>query len=354
MAPKELPLPSHFNPTRVGEIWRVPYEERAREAAAWARQHGIQPAARDTVRIALMLVDLQNTFCIPGFELFVGGRSGMGAVKDNQRLCAFVYSNLHLITQICPTMDTHQAFQIFHSIFLVNDRGEHPQPFTLVTEEDIVKGLWRFNPAIAPSLGISEEFGQHYLRHYAHTLKAGGKYDLTTWPYHAMLGGIGHALVPAVEEAIFFHSIARYSQPDFQVKGDNPLTENYSVLRPEVLNDAAGRQIAEKNTRFIKTLLDFDAVIIAGQAKSHCVAWTIEDLLTEILAVDRKLAEKVYLLEDCSSPVVVPGVVDYTDQADAAFQKYAEAGMHLIRSTESIVRWPGIPRRLSSSAGGRA
>jgi nicotinamidase-related amidase len=209
--------------------------------------------------------------------------------------------------------------------------------------------LWKFNPALAPSLGLSEEFGQRYLRHYAHTLKAGGKYDLTIWPYHAMLGGVGHALVPAIEEAIFFHSIARYSQPDFQVKGDNPLTENYSVLRPEVLNDATGAQIAEKNTRFIKKLLEFDAVIIAGQAKSHCVAWTIEDLLSETLAVDRKLAEKVYLLEDCSSPVVVPGVVDYTDQADAAFRKFAEAGMHLVRSTEPIVRWPGIPRHLTAS-----
>lgn len=351
MAAYEMPFPHHYDPARVGEIWRVPYQKLASNASAWAREHAIQTASRDAVRIALMLVDLQNTFCIPGFELYVGGRSGTGAVEDNQRLCAFIYRNLHLITEICPTMDTHQAFQIFHSIFLVNDRGEHPQPFTLVTEDDIVKGLWKFNPAVAPSLGISEEFGQHYLRHYTHTLKAGGKYDLTIWPYHAMLGGIGHALVSAVEEAIFFHSIARYSHPDFQVKGDNPLTENYSVLRPEVLNDPAGRQIADKNKRFIKKLLDFDVVIVTGQAKSHCVAWTIEDLLSEILAVDRKLAEKVYLLEDCSSPVVVPGVVDYTDQADAAFRKFAEAGMHLVRSTDSVVRWPGIPPGLTSSAG---
>ena len=32
-----------------------------------------------------------------------------------------------------------------------------------------------------------------------------GKYELTVWPFHALLGGIGHALVSAVEEAIFFH-----------------------------------------------------------------------------------------------------------------------------------------------------
>ena len=239
-------------------------------------------------------------------------------------------------------MDTHQAMQIFHSIFLVNERGEHPTPFTLVSEEDVEQGRWKFNPAIAASLGISQRYGQRFLSHYTRKLKEGGKYDLTIWPYHAMLGGIGHALVSSVEEAIFFHSIARYNQPDFQVKGGNAFTENYSVLSPEVLEDAEGKRIAQKNEKFIKKLLEFDAIVIAGQAKSHCVAWTIDDLLNEILTVDKKMAEKVYLLEDCSSPVVVPGVVDYTDQADAAFQRYSDAGMHVVRSTDPIASWPGI------------
>ncbi len=342
MAPKELPIPPHFNPDTVGQVWKVPYQNRAVDAAKWAKQHEIEPASRDTSRISLMLVDLQNTFCIPEFELFVGGRSGTGAVDDNRRLCEFIYRNLRIITEICPTMDTHQAMQIFHSIFLVNEKGEHPAPYTLISVEDVERGVWKFNPQLSSSLHVDETYGQEYLRHYTRKLKEGGKYDLTVWPYHAMLGGIGHALVSAVEEAVFFHSIARYSQPDFQVKGGNPFTENYSVLSPEVLEDEAGEQIAEKNVTFIRKLLEFDAVIIAGQAKSHCVAWTIDDLLNEIFTADRALAEKVYLLEDCSSPVVIPGVVDYTAEADAAFQRFADAGMHVVRSTEPVSNWPGI------------
>jgi nicotinamidase-related amidase len=80
-------------------------------------------------------------------------------------------------------------------------------------------------------------------------------------------------------------------------------------------------------------------VIIGGQAKSHCVAWTIDDLLTEIQQIDAILAQKIYLLEDCTSPVVVPGIVDYTEQADAAFTRFAAAGMNIVRSTESICNW---------------
>jgi nicotinamidase-related amidase len=342
MSQNDLPIPSHFDPGKVGQVWRVRYQERSEDANKWRKQHDINAASKDTFRICLLLVDIQNTFCIPEFELFVGGKSGTAAVDDNIRLCEFIYRNLDVITQICPTMDTHQAIQIFHSIFLVNEKGEHPAPYTLISSEDIERGLWKFNPEVAQSLNIDEKWGQNFLRHYTRKLKEGGKYDLTIWPYHAMLGGIGHALVSAVEEAIFFHGISRHCLADFQVKGSNPLTENYSVLSPEVLNDADGNRIAQKNTGFIGKLLEFDAVIIAGQAKSHCVAWTINDLLREIEFSDKGLANKVYLLEDCTSPVVIPDVVDYTDQADTGFQRFSDAGMNIFRSTDSLRSLPNI------------
>ncbi len=342
MTIRALPIPPHFNGNTVGEIWRVPYQQRAEEAEGWAKRHSITASADDRFRICLLPVDVQNTFCIPGFELYVGGRSGTGAVDDNRRLSEFIYRNLHVITRICPTMDTHQAIQIFHSVFLVNDKGEHPAPFTLISEEDIRQGIWRFNPSLAHTLGITEGYARQYLSHYTRRLKETGRYDLTIWPYHAMLGGIGYALVSSVEEAILFHTIARHSQTDFQIKGNNPLTENYSVLGPEVLNDGAGNRIAEKNTHLIQELLRYDIVIIAGQAKSHCVAWTIDDLLRDILVRDKRLARKVYLLEDCTSAVVVPGVIDYTDEADAAFTRFAEAGMHVVRSTDPIESWPDM------------
>ena len=57
---------------------------------------------------------------------------------------------------------------------------------------------------------------------------------------------------------------------------------------------------------------------------------------------ERGLAEKVYLLEDCTSPVVVPGSVDYTDEADAAFARFAESGAHLVRSDVPMRDWPGV------------
>ncbi|MEM8676251.1 MAG: isochorismatase [Cyanobacteria bacterium P01_G01_bin.67] len=335
--PQFVSLPEFFAPDLVDKVYRVPYQQRAIAAKQWAQNYDIKPANTDQKRIGLLLIDVQNTFCLPDFELYVAGDSGQGAVTDNIRLCQFIYRNLGSITEIIPTLDSHTAMQIFHPVFWLDEAGQHPQPLTMISLAEVQSGIWRVNPDLDNVLSGSIERLQQHALHYVRQLSSDGKYPLTIWPYHSMLGGIGHALVSAVEEAIFFHSIARSSPTMFQIKGENPLTENYSVLSPEVLDTANHQTIAQKNVELINKLLDFDALLIAGQAKSHCVAWTIENLLTEIVNVDPSLAQKIYLLEDCMSPVVIPGVIDFTAQANEAFQRFAAAGMHLVKSTDSFL-----------------
>jgi nicotinamidase-related amidase len=306
----ELPLPPHWKPDTITEVRKVPYEQRAAEAAGWAREYAVAPARHDERRVCLLLVDCQNTFCTPGFELFVPG-----APDDNRRLCEFVYRNLTAITQVVPTLDTHHALQVFHAAWLVDADGRHPPPYTVVSVQDVVDGIWR----------AADPAEQHALLEYVRALESGGRYRLTVWPYHAMLGGIGHSLVSAVEEAVFFHAIAREISPAFQVKGNDPRTEAYSVLGPEVG--------ARKNRKLVELLGSFDRVLIAGQAKSHCVAWSVEDLLEELPA------ERLYLLEDCMSPVIVPGAVDFTAEADEAVARFAARGVRVIRSTDPTEAW---------------
>ena len=37
-----LPVPPHFDPDAVGEVWRVSYEDRALDAEAWAVEHELR------------------------------------------------------------------------------------------------------------------------------------------------------------------------------------------------------------------------------------------------------------------------------------------------------------------------
>jgi len=332
-----LPLPPFFDPADASRVYRVPYQERAEQAERWARAHGIRPAAEDVHRTALLLIDVQNTFCSPEFELFVGGPSGRGAIEDCARIAAFLYRNLDRVTEVVVTLDTHTAAQIFHPLFWVGPDGTHPAPHTVITLVDVEGGRWRVNPALGPAAAPRPGFDvSAWARHYTRRLAEGGKYPLVVWPYHSMVGGIGHALVSAVEEAVFFHACARTSPTRVEVKGQNPLTENYSVLRPEVMADESGVPVDFANRDLIERLLSFDTVIVAGEAQSHCVKWTVEDLLAEIQERDASLARKIVLLDDCTSPVVVPGVADFTDAAEQAFARFAAGGMRRARSTDPL------------------
>jgi len=323
----------------VSEVWRVPYEEVAAQARSWATQMGIGPAHQDTFRIGLLLIDVQNTFCIPGFELYVGGCSGTDAVDDNQRLCSFIYRNLGHIGKIILSLDTHDPIQIFHSIFLVNEEGQRPTPYTVVSREEIEQGLWRVNPDVCAELQIDAKDADQHIRHYTRCLEEGGKYAWTIWPYHALHGSIGHALVSSVEEAVFFHSIARTAQPLFVTKGNHPLTESYSILGPEIRTDSRGAVLASGDQSIADAFSGLDMLVVAGQAKSHCLAWTVED----IVETGSFPASRLFLLEDCTSPVVVPGLLDYTEKAEDTFRSFEKRGVHLVRSSAPIQDWPGSP-----------
>jgi len=326
---KSLPMPEFWSHDRAMKLFQVPYQKRFQEAKDWSKQHNILPSIKDKDRICLFIIDMQNSFCSPVGELSVNG-----AIGDVKRTCDFIYSNLNIITDIIVTLDTHTSMQIFHQPFWIDQDGNNPELMTTISLSDIVNKKWIVNPEVAMNFNINYDNLQEYATHYVKKLHEDNKYELCIWPFHAMLSSIGNALIPSIEEACFFHSVVRNSQTNFEVKGGNPLTENYSVLRPEVLIDHNNNLIAQKNVRLIEKLLGYDMLFICGEAKSHCVAWTIEDLLDEIGRKDVKLTDNIYLLEDCTSPVVIPNIVDFTQQANNSFKKFESFGMHIVKSTE--------------------
>jgi nicotinamidase-related amidase len=330
----------------------VPDQQALADAAPeWRRDHDVRPSAADEVKVHLLLIDVQKDFCFPEGTLYVGGRTGTGAIDDSRRIAEFIYRNLDRITDVTTTMDTHFAYQIFSPAFWVDDSGENPAPHTVVTLEDVMKGRMRPNPMVAKWLCRGNySWLTKQVQHYCRELEKAGKYQLYLWPPHCVLGSAGHSLVGVIHEARMTHSLVRGAQSWVEVKGGNPLTENYSVLRPEVLTRHDGGPLAQRNTQFLERLLAADALVIAGQAASHCVKSSIDDLLDEIVSSDPGLARKVYVMTDCMSSVAVPDgnggfVADFTEEADKAQQRFADAGMHLVRSTDPIESWPGLQIR---------
>ncbi len=324
------------------------------QAELWRDRYAIRPSTEDDVKTELLAIDCQKDFCLPGGALFVAGRSGRGAIDDSRRITEFIYRNLSRLTRITPTLDSHLPLQIFFDSFWFASDGTRPAPFTQISADDIRRGRFELDPAAAQfALRGGEispyDWARRQALYYAEQLERSGKYNLTIWPYHCLLGDPGHSLVGIIQEARLFHSAARGVQSEIEIKGRNPWTEHYSVFGPEVRERWDRGVLAEKNHDLIGRLIRNDAVIFVGQAASHCVMWSIDDLLTEVRARDERLLRKVYLVRDCTSAVVVSDatgkpLVDFTNQTDAAFRRWARDGVHIVDSQTDMADWPGLDR----------
>jgi nicotinamidase-related amidase len=317
-------LPAFYEPSRVGDVWIERAALVADAAHAWRATHAIAPSSADRMRVAAFGIDCQIGFATPGASLFVPG-----AVQDTARTIAWLYRNVARITTLVFSMDTHRVFQIFHPSWWTDAKGAHPAPFTVVSHDDVESGRW------VPRAHRDEAL------EYTRALAASGRYVLTIWPYHTLLGGVSHALVPAMMEAAIFHAVARGEPTRFETKGTHELTESYSVMAPEV-RELGGASVGAFNDALFDTLMAHDRVYVFGQAKSHCVLSTLLDLRARIEKTDAKQLGKIWILEDAMSPVPPPPIdplpasLDFPKAAARAIDELRAAGMHVVKTTDPI------------------
>ncbi|MGC4046542.1 MAG: hypothetical protein QM758_22345 [Armatimonas sp.] len=230
----------------------------------------------------LLIIDPQVDFCDPAGALFV-----QGANADMERLADFVFAHGVGLASIHVTLDTHHKRDIAHPLWWRDSAGAHPAPFTIISVDDVESGRWL--PADSEQADRS--------RAYVHALAANGRYPLCIWPEHCLIGSAGHAVYP-----ILFDSLGDWERDsgksiEFWRKGENPLTEHYSVLRADVPDPADPATLP--NIPLIDALRGADRILVAGEAGSHCVASTLRDLDT----LAPELTGRLVLLTDTVSPV---------------------------------------------------
>ena len=214
-----------------------------------------------------------------------------------RRAVEWMYQHLGEISQLYFSLDTHHIYQIFHADWWQDADGNPPPPLTPITAADIKAGRW------IPKQNADDSLD------YCERLEARGKYTLTIWPYHTLLGSVSHALLPDVMEAVSFHGLVREQAPRLLVKGEHPQTENYSVFSPEVQRLAA-QEVGRFDQELLAELLEFDQVFVIGEARSHCVLSTLQDLEQQLQRQYPSNAKELFgqfvLLEDTTSSVPAP------------------------------------------------
>jgi nicotinamidase-related amidase len=128
-----------------------------------------------------------------------------------------------------------------------------------------------------------------------------------------LIGTDGHAMVENIREALNDWSDATGGSIEFVWKGQNLLTEMYSALEADV----PVSKETSFNQALQESLLESRKLLVCGQAMSHCVNYTLRDIVDKW---PKERRNEITLLTDCAS--AVPGF----EKAAEEFQEEMKKG----------------------------
>lgn len=228
---------------------------------------------------ALLIIDAQYDFCNPDGALYVAG-----AQDDIKRLSKFIETNSKKIDHICLTLDSHPVHDISHPLFWRDTEGNPPNPFTQITLKEVKEGKW------TPISNLHETLD------YLTALESQGEFPHFIWTEHCLHGSKGAAL-----DETLFATVKKWTVTgkEYQTvtKGTYPLTEHFGIFQAQI--PVPDRPETQLNQALLDSLNEYENLYLAGQAKSHCVATSLK----QIMDYAPDLAQKVIVLEDCMSDV---------------------------------------------------
>lgn len=258
----------------------------------------------------LLLIDPQNDFCdIHGASLPVAG-----ADADLTRVAALLRDQAAAIDALTVTLDTHRRLDIAHPGFWQKADGGSVAPFTQITAAQLRDGAYR--PRNATALPRVQA--------YLDALEARGRYTLMVWPVHCELGSWGHNVHGALQQALVAWQLECQRHAHFVLKGMNPWTEHYSALQAEVPDP--GDPGTQLNRALVERLDACDELWIAGEASSHCVKATVEDLVEHLPS---RQFGKLVLIRDGMSPVA-----GFEAQAEDFIARMRAQGLRIASAAE--------------------
>ncbi len=299
-------FPSIYDPSKVSQR----YEPDFNRAIACGLAAGLPSVKKSDIQRLGLFIDYQGDFTdFPGQP---GTLAVTGAVEDVRRSIEWLYGNAERVTGLMLSLDQHLPFQIFFNTWWVDEKGEHPSPFTPITADEVESKKWTPLYMTEWSINYVKQLGM-----------------IMIWPYHCMIGTPGAALVPALAEAVAYVAAARRIQPMYIFKGSVPETEHYGPFKPCVL--VPSHPLGGVNTQMLDVLNRNEEIYIFGEAEDFCVRTGMEQAI-EYYEDKPAVLTRMRFVTDCTS-LVFP---DKRPEADQVLAGYSAKGVRLVKSTDVV------------------
>ncbi len=277
------------------------------------------------MRVDLIVIDGQNDFLDPNGALYV-----KGADQEALKLKQMVQRLGRKITKFHVTLDSHHPVDIAHPIMWKDQNGRHPDPFTIITADDVRNGKWTCTLLGYFNAEKKITFQDKTLA-YVELLEKNQRYPLCIWPPHCLIGTWGCNVYPPLFEAYQEWINQTTSWINYVTKGDYPFTEHYSAIQADVPEPNMPK--TRLNTDLLNDINNADKVVWTGWAGSHCLANTGRDAIKYFSQTSDEFVKKSVLLTDVCAPVGdLPGSTMFADMRQQFIDDMQKAGMELSTS----------------------
>ncbi|MCK9154788.1 MAG: hypothetical protein M0P12_01600 [Paludibacteraceae bacterium] len=224
------------------------------------------------MKTLLFTIDPQNDFVFENGMLPVPN-----AKQDMARIINFLNTRGQEIDDILISLDAHSCIHVGHPNFWEMKDGSEVNPFTLVDAEMLKK--------------IKPRFCEAYVKA---DIKKNG--PVMIWPEHCIKGDFGFCVYTPLMTAI----------DEWQIKHGKPVTfvEKGMDIRFE-MHSAFSRG---KNLDVLKFISTYDRVLVCGEALTHCVKQTVDDMVKFFGVLDKT---QIIVFNDCTSPIIGFDISDW-------------------------------------------
>ncbi len=269
----------------------------------------------------LLIIDPQNDFCDTAPNAPAGYTPALpvaGADADLRRLAGLLRRHRMRVQGVTVTLDSHPGVAVERTTFWYDASGQPVAPFTWLTLADVQTAKFRpRDPGQAPAvLAMLEQ------------LQRRGREGLMVWPVHCVTGTFGHNIHAELATELQAWEEAQQRAVRKVIKGDYPLSEHYGAFEADA--PVPGVPSTQFNTALAqRVVVGVDLLLLAGEAASHCVAASF-DQLAAFLSQHRGARPRLAVLRDCMSPVG-----GFEHLAEGFYQRARAFGADILSSSEA-------------------
>ena len=270
-------LPSYYNKNNIDKLYSIDYNRILNESLKNKKSSN---SSNNCLFIVAPQIGLLNDYNKNVFA----------------NITELIYKNYNDIEDIFILSLCSVFIQIFNQTFWISKNGVYPSIGSTIYLKDVREEKWIINPTVVKNLYFNDMNScRNFVIDYLNSAENSGN-KLVIKPFRTLISSIDSAIIPLVEESVFYYSCIKGRQPIYENELFSPLGEYKSFFSPIGKNAVYGSLILKSKYSILGLLKNYEKIFFVGEKKERII-YSICDVM-ENYSLHNEIFKKFFILND--------------------------------------------------------